>query len=92
MNEKHKAKELIEKYLDVLNCHEHDNNEGFISASDIELLAKQCAIICVDEILKVDPLSPSPMTGKTTTVETYKGWEKKAYDYWKRVKTEIENY
>ena len=86
MNEKQKAKELIEKFYEKIYW-------STVAKPIVKKeVAKQCAIICVDEILKVDPLSPSPMTWETTTVETYKDWEQKAYDYWQRVKTEIENY
>ena len=51
--------------------------------------AINCALITVEKILKADPLSPAPLTGKPTSVETYKEWEYKAYNYWKEVKKHL---
>ena len=63
-----KAKELIDKMYAV-----HSN-----SVSEITFyFAKQCALVAVDEIIKIIPKN--------------NGWES-TLDYWKEVREEIENY
>lgn len=46
---------------------------------------KDCALIAVDEIIKVDPLSPSKWTGD------YRDSERVALEYWQEVKKEIKS-
>jgi hypothetical protein len=68
MTPKKKAKELFDKY--------HLSFAGIVSFDDDwEALAKQCALIAVDEILKND------------TIFLYVHH----LDFWKEVKQEIEN-
>ncbi len=43
---------LVERFENVLQYHEHDNYEGFISSSDIQKISKEMALICVDELLE----------------------------------------
>ena len=64
MTAKEKAIELVQKYLNIEFCLLTDNQ------------AKQCALICVDEILESHY--------KMTIVAFLK-----TYDYWQEVKQEI---
>ena len=66
MTEKEKAKELVDKFLN------EQNNTEEISE------AKQCALICVDEIL--ENITEEVMTYKPFMMNT---------DYWQEVKQEI---
>jgi hypothetical protein len=68
MTPKEKAKELMLKYYDLIEM-------STVSFS------KQCALIAVDEILKIIPKFEYGQGEKTTTKE---------YDYWEEVKQEIE--
>jgi hypothetical protein len=72
MTAKEKAKELVEKMLG-------DNNHYLNQNIEIDkLIAKQCALTCVDEILKNIPkevMSYNPFMMNT--------------DYWQEVKQEI---
>lgn len=76
MNSKEKAIELVEKYKKHVN--------GFVGSSMLSNTeypetilnnAKQCALICVDEIMEI----------KSVYHDT------DLYDYWQNVKQEIEN-
>ena len=69
MTPKEKAKELVNKMLDKQEYSDVYQEKGIISWS-----AKQCALIAVDEILKIT------WVDKFLTVE----------DYWQEVKQEIE--
>lgn len=69
MKPKDKAEELILKYLRIDN----DTKEWFHKG-----LAKQCALIAVDEILSMGIMSES-------------GDWRMAKSYWQEVKQEIEN-
>ena len=66
---KEKAEELVNKYDETLTYLES------------KLKAKQCALIAVDEILKIIPKFEYGQGEKTTTKE---------YDYWEEVKQEIQ--
>jgi hypothetical protein len=66
---KEKAKELVDKFQYAKN---YRNSSNAMSES----LAKQCALIAVDEIINY--LISNSITGTLTT-------------YWKEVKTEINN-
>lgn len=61
MTPKEKAEELFEKYYDYLGMHDS--------------IAKECALIAVDEIINF-------MTPETDS--------KEAFEYWEEVKKEIE--
>lgn len=77
MGEKEKAKELIEKFIPYAHFWVHDfGNQKDYNIERLEN-AKQCALICVDEMLHV-----SWFTHKN----------KIEYRYWQNVKTEIENF
>ena len=65
------AKEKAEQILNIYNSLE-DSIDGFGREH-----SKQCAIICIDEVLEMVHDSLISM---------------KEYDYWKEVKQEIENY
>ena len=69
MTPKQKAKELVGKFNDWTfdERHSQKNNVNY---------AKQCALICVDEMLDCN----------TTSVY----WDED-FEYWKQVKQEIEN-
>jgi len=69
MEEKEKAKELVERFYEkrVLDYQ----------------AAKQCALICVDEILKTDPMI---IWGESDSGIDYKSND----DYWNEVRNEIE--
>jgi len=68
MTPKEKAKELAEKMLG-------DNNHCLNQNIEIDkLIAKQCALICVDEMLE----------------ELGEEYLPRAYKYWQEVKQEIE--
>lgn len=68
MTSKEKAKELVDKY--ILLVPEH------FGGMDLEL-AKQCALICVDECLKIERKKDMDFS-------------KRNIEYWQEVKQEIE--
>lgn len=70
MTSKEKAKELVWMYLPILDGWTNDTKTK---------LAKQCALICVDEILNTD-------SWKTDNLEVINNY----IDYWVEVKNEIE--
>jgi len=74
MTPKGKAKELVIKYL---RLQEKDSYNWFNKG-----LAKQCALIAVDEILNSNPHS--------NALTTDLGLSLPLYDYWQEVKQEIE--
>jgi len=74
MTTKEKAKELVEKFRFYLG-NSNDGEEFYVDDLD----AKQCALICVDEILK----SLNNIEGQHSTL-----YEEE--DYFKEVKQEIE--
>ncbi len=74
MTPKEKAKELIHYYIKELLSAKYSIN-GFV----INDLAKQCALIAVDEILKLSYFTHEPSEDD----DLYS-------NYWKQVKTEIE--
>lgn len=82
---KEKAKELVDKFLEItpLDASLEDTieiaNEKILKD---RMLAKQCALICVDEILKSGCTLPS--------IKTYYGDNEEASKYWLKVKQEIQ--
>lgn len=72
MTPKEKAKELFDIYYELLFTSDFRDEQS-----------RQSALICVEQILKSDPLSPS---GK---FESYPQCEGEAYDYWTEVKEEL---
>ena len=76
---KEKAKELIWKYLPILEGWKHkDSNQ-----------AKQCALIAVDEIMKA-PHENNYIELIPTDAENTDWFWDKFDEYWKEVKNEIE--
>jgi hypothetical protein len=67
MKAKDKAKELVDRFLRIEGADDCGNSYSYV--------AKQCALICVDEILN------APQIGS--------GWLHKYKPYWKQVKQEI---
>ena len=74
MTSKEKAKELVDKFLPYSYYHEMDNsmNRNYQQEDN----AKQCALICVNEII-----DSSKEYFKNTTYD----------EYWEEVLTEIDN-
>ena len=85
MKEEEKAKELVDKFKQYSYYDAHDlTTRRAREESNIES-AKECALIAVDEILKVRPIIPSPMPSESITDCCIQ-----ANDFWQQVKTEIE--
>ena len=59
MNPKDKAAELIDLMYNTNNCGiEHFPNKKYCDCSEINLYqARQCAIVCVNEIIKSKPIN-----------------------------------
>ena len=72
MTPKEKAKRLFHSYIKELLSAKYSIN-GFV----IEQLAKQCALIAVDEILSIKK-------------EIWDDFHREYFNYWKQVKAEIE--
>jgi len=72
MNEKEKAEELLDSYLNELN-----QIDSLLLLSQKTFTAKQCALICVDEILQ-------------SHYVVAVGIKSSLYNYWEEVKKEIE--
>lgn len=71
MKPKDKAKELVDKYYKAIHSHKyHYVNEA----------AKQCAIICVQQIINANPYSNPLNTRQYSTM-----------DFWNEVLTELNN-
>ncbi len=68
MTPKEKARELINKFWNEATYENEEHKPNYTS--------KQCALICVDEILEVTPM--------------YKGLLNHKWIYWNNVKQEIE--
>jgi len=75
MTPKEKAKELVDTFRIVLMNEDTDCGNEILCT----LIAKQCALIAVDEILD-----------STEHLLAYKRPEKFSAEYWHEVKTEIE--
>jgi len=74
MDKKQKAQELFDKYF-LLTAHAMDEKYGWVAVALNKSLAKQCALIAVDEIINsVDNEHVSDIFN----------------DYWEEVKQEIE--
>ena len=73
---KQKAKKLVDRFIKLVPSEFHGMHRG---------LAKQCALICVDEILKIQTLRSTKMDAK---MDRYS--ESDSAEYWQEVKQEIE--
>jgi hypothetical protein len=84
MSPKEKAKELFNKYWDLLLFH---------NVSHRKLFTKECALIAVDEILNSRPLEPNDADWDDCGA-THKYWydaqKEEALKFWQEVKQEIE--
>ena len=86
MDYKQKAKELVDKFYKINILHQ----DGYTNPELALVEAKQCALICVDEILKTDCKELPTMTinGKDIKIND----NGRSYDnreYWQEVKQEI---
>jgi hypothetical protein len=79
MTPKEKAKKMVEIYTQVSECGVWNTTDVFVTLN--KKLAKQCALISVDEILKI-----VPSIYVTKDEEINNGH----YQYWQEVKQEIE--
>ncbi len=71
---KEKAKELVDRFCNQCHYCEMDDYEA----------AKQCALICVDEIIESSPFGPCNGYFEIVTDRI-----EDCVDYWKQVKEEI---
>lgn len=74
MDAKLRAQELVLKYLRIDN-----NTKEWFNTH----IAKQCALIAVDEIIKSNPIIPLQFMIESEAIDA-------AVEYWKQVKQEIE--
>ena len=81
MNPKEKAKELVESYEMYAYSNTSHNSELFYKI--LRQNAKQCAIICVDEIIKANPIVPLEFMLESEALDA-------AREYWQQIKKEIE--
>ena len=58
MTPKEKAKELVDSFYNTENCHKkHTPNNRYCDCSEMNMFqAKQCALMCVDEIISTGSL------------------------------------
>jgi hypothetical protein len=75
---KEKAKELVELYCQLLSIRHYENKEK----------AKQCALIAIDEIMRVCPYINEK---KRETVAQLEAFDFQFVSYWQQVKKEINN-
>ena len=91
MTPKEKAEQLVANFLHIQESIDWTDNENMLiefrdmnekHSEEISVywkeLAKQCALIAVDEIIKADPILPCDIYGKSALM------------YWNEVKQEIE--
>lgn len=89
MNAKEKAKELMEDYLKQLLSAKYSIN-GFV----INDLAKQCALIAVEEILHCEGTEPSDTDWDDCGGTAQYYWPQKKVDagkFWGDVKSELQS-
>lgn len=87
MEEKEKAVELFDKFYDLTPLDVSTNDT--VSQANNKILkdraiAKQCALICVDEILEATKIKQHTMSRSTIQFK----WVYS--EFWQKVKTEIE--
>ncbi len=81
--EEEKAKELVEKF----EKHFNESDQYSINLdSEIRFYAKQCAIICVNEIIYSKPISPQ----KSDYIMLESELLDNSLEYWNKVLIEIE--
>jgi hypothetical protein len=82
-----KAKELINRFDNIFVEDEDEHYEG-----TVERIAKQCALIAVDEIILSEPRYPSDVDWDDvggTHQYYYEAQRESAKKYWNEVKNEI---
>ena len=85
MTPKEKARELIDRYLDIEN-YNNINLDLFCDECGIsEQSAKYCALIAVDEILKANPIIPLQFMLESESLDA-------ANEYWQEVQQELETF
>jgi hypothetical protein len=75
MKAKEKAKEIVERFINIIPCNDNELSEDEMYKEQLHS-AKQCALICVDEILRNE-------------VNTTMHPNDIIMDYWQEVKQEI---
>jgi hypothetical protein len=89
MTPKEKAKEFMHYYLKELLSAKYRIN-GFV----IKDLAKQCALIAVEEILSARPLDPNHVDWDdcgATHQYWYEAQKDEALEFWNNVKSELQS-
>jgi hypothetical protein len=82
MTPKEKATELYQKYY---------NNYGYYGIPvDAVKHSKECANICIDEILKSQPIEPNKSKPFGVKIQSVRQNFTDADEYWKLVKQELE--
>ena len=85
MTPKEKANELLSKFVSISLSQYVDLVDGIRIR-----LAKECALIAVDEILKSEPLEPNNTPDWLQPEDWFSEANKYAGEYWIEVKKEIE--
>lgn len=83
MTPKEKAEELINSFKHYAYYPKTNDDDVFVEK--LNQNAKHCALICVDEIIKSDPINPR----KNSPFEVTHQMVKEAVNYWKEVANEI---
>lgn len=78
MNQKEKAKQLVDKFINEQPVFDEEDDTDFENNKRSLYFAKKCAIICIEEILQIV---------FENNFETEYYWHKT--DYWNSVRTEI---
>lgn len=80
-----KAEELVDLYYNKI---QHTISNEYLKV--IKEIAKVCALIAVDEILKSEPLEPNNIPEWLQPEDWFSEANKSAVEYWVEVKKEIE--
>ena len=83
MTPKEKAKQLFDNMLEKMP---HPD----VTNANVYSIAKRCALISVDEILKSEPLEPNNIPEWLQPEDWFSEANKSAGEYWLEVKQEIE--
>lgn len=82
MTHKQKADELVERFYDPIE--DFDLKNDYPEDSKRMNCATQCAIICVEEILKANPIVPLEYMLESESLD-------KAREYWQSVLNELKS-
>jgi len=85
MTPQERANELVERFTEKMN-HTLDVSYSYSSVENIDLAAKECALICVDEIMEANHITEFGYPNTIYTVETLTGGRQ----FWEEVKKAIE--